>query len=146
MPRGDRHNEIELNFLEQERLTYLIGGSKVTVPAGRLTVFWAGVPHQIIDFECLSEYFVVTIPLVWFLQWHLPEPFQQAIMHGETIVEPNDDRLTLDRQQFEVWRADARGGSKEHRHASLLEIEARLRRLALGGGSRTCSTRGVNRL
>ena len=82
MPRCDRHNEIELNLLESGSLVYLMGGRKVAVPAGRLTVFWAGVPHQILDFEGLSEYFVLTIPLAWFLQWRLPDHFTQPILHG----------------------------------------------------------------
>src|SRR3954454_21119131 len=66
MPRGDRHNEIELNLLEDGSLVYLISGRRVVVPSGRLTVFWAGVSHQIIDFDRLTEYFVLTIPLAWF--------------------------------------------------------------------------------
>ena len=63
MPRCDRHNEIELNLLESGTLVYLMGGARIAIPAGRLTVFWAGVPHQILDFEGLSEYFVLTISL-----------------------------------------------------------------------------------
>jgi len=132
MPRCDRHNEIELNLLEEGKLIYLIGGRKVTVPAGRLTAFWAGVPHQVLDFERLSGYFVATIPLVWFLQWRLPEPFLQTILHGEAVMEPDEQHLTADRQQFERWSEDLRSDSEERRQVSLLEIEARLRRLALG--------------
>lgn len=136
MPRFDRHNEIELNLLEEGELTYLIGGRKVTVPAGRLTAFWAGVPHQILDFERLSGYFVATVPLVWFLQWCLPEPFVQAVLHGETVMEPDEQQLIFDKQQFERWSGDVRSGSAERRKVSLLEIEARLRRLALSRESR----------
>ena len=55
MPRSDRHNEIELNLLEQGSLTCLLGGQKVTLPAGRLTLFGAGFPHQIIGFEGKAE-------------------------------------------------------------------------------------------
>ena len=131
MPRCDRHNEIEMNLLEGGRLVYLMGGRKVVVPAGRLTVFWAGVSHQIVDFESLTEYFVLTIPLAWFLQWGLPDHFTQPILHGETIVEPDEGHLASDRAQFELWSEDVRDGSEERRHVSLLEIEARLRRLAL---------------
>jgi AraC-like DNA-binding protein len=131
MPRCDRHNEIELNFLEGGRLVYLMGGRKVVVPAGRLTVFWAGVSHQIVDFESLTEYFVLTIPLAWFLQWCLTDHFTQAILRGETIVEPDEGRLALDRACFELWCDDVRTGSEERGHVSLLEVEARLRRLAL---------------
>ena len=131
MPRCDRHNEIELNLLEDGRLTYLMGGSRVVVPSGRLTVFWGGIPHQILDFECLHPYFVATIPLAWFLQWRLPDHFTQPILHGRTVVEPDEGLLCADRARFESWSQDAQAGSEECRQVSLLEIEARLRRLAL---------------
>jgi AraC-like DNA-binding protein len=132
MPRCDRHNEIELNLLETGRVVYLMGGRRIAVHAGRLTVFWAGVPHQVLDFEGLTEYFVLTIPLAWFLQWRLPDHFTQAILHGTTVVEPDEGHLVSDKARFETWTEDARNGSEERSHASLLEIEARLRRLAMG--------------
>ncbi len=131
MPRCDRHNEIELNLLGSGRLVYLMGGRRVTVPAGRLSVFWACVPHQVIDFEGLTEYYVMTIPLAWFLQWRLPDHLAQSILHGGIIVEPDAGHLASDRAQFEVWTRDIQSGSEEHRQVSLLEIEARLWRLAL---------------
>jgi AraC-like DNA-binding protein len=131
MPRCDRHNEIELNLLEGGKLVYLMGGRKVAVSAGRLTVFWAGVSHQIVDFERLTEYFVLTIPLAWFLQWRLPDHFTQPILGGEIIVESDEGCLASDRERFELWSEDVRIGSEERCHVSLLEVEARLRRLAL---------------
>lgn len=131
MPRCDRHNEIELNLLEGGRLVYLMGGHRATVRAGRLTAFWAGIPHQIVEFEGLAEYFVLTIPLAWFLQWRLPDRLTQPILHGRIIAEPDEGRLASDRARFDVWSEDLRTGSEERRHASLLEVEARMRRLAL---------------
>jgi hypothetical protein len=41
MPRADRHNELELNFVDAGALTYLLGGRRVTLPARRLSAFWA---------------------------------------------------------------------------------------------------------
>ena len=135
MPRGDRHNEIELNLLGEGRLVYLMGGRKVVVPAGRLAAFWAGVSHQIVDFERLSEYFVLTIPLAWFLQWRLPDHFTQTILQGGTVVEPAEGRLASDRASFESWSEDLRTGSEERRQVCLLEVEARLRRLAMSAAA-----------
>lgn len=131
MPRGDRHNEIELNLLEEGSLVYLMGGRRVVVPAGRLVAFWAGISHQIVSFERLSEYFVLTIPLAWFLQWGLPDQFTQMVLHGGTVVEPDEGRLATDRASFERWGEDLRIGSEERRRVCLLEVEARLRRLAM---------------
>ena len=132
MPRCDRHNEIEFNLSESGRLVYLMGGRKVAIPAGRLSVFWACVPHQVIDFEGLTEYYVLTIPLAWFLQWRLPDPFTHSILHGAIVVQPDEGHLASDRAKFDLWIEDVENGSEERRQASLLEIEARLRRLALG--------------
>jgi len=75
MRRPDHHNEVELNFLESGSVTYLLGGNKTTVAAGKLSVFWAAIPHQVIDFGDETAYYVATIPLQCFLQWRLPENF-----------------------------------------------------------------------
>lgn len=131
MPRCDRHDEIELNLLDRGMLVYLIGGERVSIPAGRLCVFWAGIPHQIIEFAGLTEYFVLTVPLAWFLQWRLPAHLTQPILHGQMVVEPDAARLAWDWARFDAWSEDARMGTEKHRHICLLEIEARLRRLAL---------------
>ena len=131
MPRPDRHNEVEVNLLEQGSLTYLLGGQKVTIPAGRLALFWAGIPHQIIGFESKAKYFVMTMPLVWFLQWRLPDAFARVVLHGGLVLEPEAGRLAADRIHFQSWLEDVSAPSEDRQRICLLEIEARLRRLAL---------------
>src|SRR5438094_472025 len=70
-------------------VTYLLGGRKVTVEAGRLAVFWAAIPHQIIDARGVkSPYFVATLPLAWFLQAKLPDRLVQPILHAEMVCDP----------------------------------------------------------
>lgn len=131
MPRPDRHNEVELNLLEQGSLTYLLGGQKVIIPARHLALFWAGIPHQIIGFESKAAYFVMTIPLVWFLQWRLPDGFVKAVLQGGLILETGAAWLAADRIHFQSWLEDVSAPSEERQRICLLEIEARLRRLAL---------------
>ena len=131
LPHSDRHNEIEMNLLDQGSLTYLLGGQKVTIPAGRLALFWAGIPHQIIGFESKAKYFVMTMPLVWFLQWRLPDAFARVVLHGGLVLEPEAHRLAADRIHFQSWLEDVSALSEERQRICLLEIEARLRRLAL---------------
>ena len=131
MARSDRHNEIEVNLLEEGSLTYLLGGQMVTIPPGRLAVFWASIPHQILRFERPSEYFVITIPLVWFLQWRLPARFVQPVLNGRLVIEPDAGQSTADRARFQSWLEDMGTESEERRRIVLLEVEARLRRLAL---------------
>ena len=130
MPRPDRHNEIEINLLRSGSLTYLLGGRKVHIPARQLSVFWAAVPHQIIQFENTTEYFVATLPLAWFIQCRLPEKLVQPLLHGEVVAEPNTHRAEGDLELMEHWDEDLSDQRSNLRKAVLLELEARLLRLA----------------
>jgi len=131
MPRPDRHNEIELNLLEHGSLTYLLGGTKVTVQAGRMTVFWAAIPHQIIGVGDKSSYHVATVPLAWFLQWDLPPRLVDPILHGRMIAEPRAKEGPRDATAFARWQQDLSRPTQTKRHIVLLEVQARLMRLGL---------------
>lgn len=130
MPRPDRHDEIEINFLDRGTLTYLIGGRRVTVAPRRITAFWAAVPHQIIGFDKVSYYHVVTVPFGWVLQWGLPEPMMTALTQGHIVADRDDTRAAIDRRLFQQWHDDVRFGSEQSRDAVVLELRARLLRLA----------------
>lgn len=131
MPRSDRHNEIEVNFLQSGTLSYLLAGSRVDVKPARWTAFWACVPHRIVDFEGVGEFYVLTVPLTWFLQWRLGEPLTKALLHGEVVAEPNGSRAEADCRSFAEWCDDLSSGSRDRRRVCALEVEARWRRLAL---------------
>lgn len=146
MKRPDRHNEIELNLLTRGSLTYLLGGKTVTIPAGRLAVFWAAIPHQIIATTDNAEYFVATIPLTWFLQCKFPAPFVDAIMHTRVALDPDPQTRHGDLEMFERWVRDLEIPASQLQRVAFLEMEARLLRFALGipaemptGGTRSQS-------
>ena len=132
MRRPDHHNEIELNFIESGSVTYLLGGRKVLVEAGRLSAFWAAIPHQIIDFGPRTAYYVATIPLPWFLQWRLSDHFAQGLMQGQVMTEPSEDLRQEDSQRFARWESDLALNDPEFAKIVLLEMQARLARLARG--------------
>lgn len=131
MRRPDRHNEVELNFLESGWLTYLLGGRKVRVDANRMTAFWAAIPHQIIEYGDETEYFVATLPLPWFLQCRLPEHLVQPLLQGQMVSEPEAPNPEIDLQQFGRWERDLARDNAELKKAVLLEMEARLLRFAV---------------
>jgi AraC family transcriptional regulator, melibiose operon regulatory protein len=137
MRRPDHHNEIELNLLESGWVTYLLGGQKVRVEAGRLAVFWAAIPHQIVEYGEGTRYFVATIPFAWFLQCRLPEAMVRRLLRGEMVggrVAEEDDGRD-DRGLFGRWEKDLSGKAGDERaRIVMLEMEARLRRVALGLG------------
>ena len=129
MRRPDRHNEIEINLLESGSLTYVLGGRKVTIPAGRLVAFWAAIPHQIVDAKGSADYYVATIPLAWFLQCKFPEQIVQPVLHGQMLFDPGSD--PSDPQRFGLWLKDLGSDPKNRQRPVFLEMEARLLRLAL---------------
>lgn len=134
MGRPDYHNEIELNFLTSGSVTYLYGGQRVTARAGRLAAFWAAIPHQIIDFSGDAEYLVATIPLHSFLQWRLPEGFVQPLMQGRFLSEPSSAMAETDTSLFQRWERDLRGDRANLERPVLLEMQARMTRMALNCG------------
>ena len=129
MRRPDHHNEIEINLLLKGSVTYLLGGRKVRLDAASLNVFWAAIPHQIVEFDKTTEYFVVTIPLAWFLQCKLADRFVQPLLRGEVLQEMLESREPEDQQLFARWEDDLQASDEELRHIVMLEMEARLRRM-----------------
>jgi len=130
MQRPDRHDEIEVNFLDRGTLTYLIGGERVTVQPRRVTAFWAAVPHQIVAFNKVNYYYVVTVPFGWVLQWGLPERLMTALTQGQIVADARVDRARLDRHLFEQWHEDVQLAPDTNREVVVLELRARLLRLA----------------
>lgn len=130
MSRADRHNEIEINFISRGSITYLLGGKIIHFEAASLNAFWAARPHQIIEYQPDAEYFVATVPLSWFIQREFPDPLVKLLMRGEVATEATPNEGEQDRSRFEFWRRDLLRNDPELRAIVLLELEARLRRLA----------------
>ncbi len=128
MPRPDRHNEIEVNLLRSGSLTYLLGGRRTTVTAGRLAVFWAAIPHQIVDFDGEEPYFVVTVPLSGFLAAGLELSVVNRVLKGELVIDSAHD--ACDELKFQQWEHELREDEPGSGRAVWLEVQARLLRLA----------------
>lgn len=130
MPRPDRHNEIEMNFLISGSLTYLLGGHRTTVQAGNLAIFWAAIPHQIVDFQGEAPYFVATLPLTEFLRVGVDPRLVHRILEGELLTDSAHD--ASDAMAFERWELDLRNADPVLERAARLEVQARLLRIARG--------------
>ncbi|TWU49241.1 helix-turn-helix domain-containing protein [Rubripirellula reticaptiva] len=130
MSRPDRHNEIELNLLTAGSLTYLLGGQRTTIEAGRLGVFWAAIPHQIVEIEGDAPYFVVTLPLSEFLRAGLDLSFVNRILQGELLVD--FIQYKWDEMAFQRWEQDLKADDRVLERAARLEVQARMLRFAHG--------------
>jgi len=124
-----RLQEIECNFVDSGRITYLLGTKPITIEAGRLSLFWAAVPHHIIHADPDAKLYSLMIPLSQFLSWDLPDSIIEPIMKGQMILDARGD-LKLDKAMFKRWCYDLDLESEERNKIVLLELEARLRRLS----------------
>lgn len=126
-----QHSDIELNYLCHGSMTYLVSGGTYTITAGCLCAFWAAVPHQLIAIGDDTEFYCLHISLATVLQWNLPDQLIETLLSGRLIVARCDEQPERDRLLFAQWHKDIAGHSQQFDKAVQLEIEARLRRLAV---------------
>ncbi|MDK3156400.1 helix-turn-helix domain-containing protein [Kamptonema cortianum] len=126
MPDSHRHQDIELNFFCEDRATYLVNGRKISIPPERLTVFWAAIPHRLIQATPGGRFFWITIPLGWFLQWRLPTFLNDEILSGAFVVDEHEE--FGDQESLKRWVADIASGKTHLSEAAILEIQARILR------------------
>ena len=122
---------IEVNLIRKGSVTYLYGGDEVQVGVGRLVTFWSAIPHQIAGATHDAEYYSMTIPLTWYLQYRLPERFTHLVLDGQVLVDPQVSSK-CDFNMFERWIQDLGSRQPARERIVSLEVEARLLRLALG--------------
>jgi len=130
MPCPHRHNGIEFGTILSGSHTYRFGQEWHRSTPGETTVGWAAVPHQVLSATPGSVAYSLNLPEAWFFDWQLPSAFVAAVMHGRVLIDPDRHPPVADAVLFERWAADLRDGSLAKRQIVLLEIEARIRRIA----------------
>jgi AraC-like DNA-binding protein len=136
LPGFHRHNEIELGLMPRGRMVATIAGQSVVIPRRALCVFWGGFSHRVLVWE-KAENWSLSIPLTVFLSWPLPhESFVHPILHGQLLHDTDPLGWEHDLALMQRWYADLHGDSPaERQQVLLLEVQARLRRLALRAGT-----------
>jgi len=128
-PGPDWHQEIEINWLGSGRMVYRFGGHDMLLPPGRLLVFWAAVPHQIVRVDDVRGHYWIHLPLSWVMAWELPPEFMRRLFDGVIVGESRAAETATDALLLPRWVEELNSGNQELSSMSLLEIEARLRRL-----------------
>lgn len=145
-----RHLDLEINYVLAGTMTYFVGGRIVELPPARICLLWGGVPHQMIRRPGAVEAIWVTIPLTIVMGWRLPDSLIRPLLTTGFIVDsaPRPDDLALLHQwlrdlpsqgnrNFVPFNPAANSNSDNTDSntapdIALLEIQARLRRCALG--------------
>ncbi|GAA1764872.1 helix-turn-helix domain-containing protein [Agromyces humatus] len=141
MTIAHRHDDLEFNLADVD-LDYLVDGRPLAIPAGRLAVFWAARPHQLVSDTTGHAVTWLTVPLERFLGWRTQRRFVESMLAGEFVLldvggardadaggANGDGRpLALD-ERVPGWHSELAGDDDERRTATL-EIEAFTRRAA----------------
>lgn len=128
--RPHSHNEIEVLFMEKGGGVWLMGGETVRFEARQLIAFWAVRPHQLIKSSKGTVINCLTIPLAVFTEWGVSDLLSKALLAGDTVTSTRDGDFDLDRHHFLQWHEDLRSQDAERSRVAILEIQARLGRLA----------------
>jgi AraC-like DNA-binding protein len=142
MSRPHKHDELELNIVLDGRLEYLFGGSRITVEAGEIALFWAATPHRLIGDqrdEC-SDVCWAHIPLDLVFSWALPDHDLSEILMNRMIILSAEAGGKYVEATFDSWTRDI--GAEETVTIALLEVQALVRRLLQQYRLRTTSTSG----
>ncbi len=132
-PMGDthQHHDIELNLVEAGWVEYLMGGRRIRLRAGQLALFWAAVPHRMTRIEPEAALAWVVFPLEWLRDWQVTDELATRLVRGQMLVTAQQPGRDLD--DARRWIDMLGRGDARWRRVAALEVEARVRRLALDG-------------
>lgn len=129
MAHSHWHGHIEINYLFNCSADYLINGQKISVPEGKMIIFWASIPHQMIASKGEGEMVNIYIPLEAFLSWKFSDNFIYEILHGEVLVA--DALHASDQYLTEMWEKDLEKKELPLMVQVVEEIRTRIRRMSL---------------
>ncbi|WP_176556189.1 helix-turn-helix domain-containing protein [Rubellimicrobium rubrum] len=132
MPAPHWHGHVEGNFLIGGSMTYVVEDQEIEVGPGRLVLFWANIPHQLVRLSPEGDGPVrlanIYLPLDVFLFMAHIARLQVALMSGGMVAL---DPALLTEAQVGTWYRDYRSGNAERRDLLLMELNALLRRALL---------------
>jgi AraC-like DNA-binding protein len=132
MDRPHWHGHVEANFAIHHTMDYDLDNQRIQVPAGRMAVFWAGIPHRL-DAVTPSgneapRLANIYLPLDAFLTMNHIMPMQVALLGGGMVLLPES---LCNEEMVRRWYADYRSGDFERTEVLKMELNALFRRAFL---------------
>ena len=132
MPTFVSHNDVGLNYMASGRMQVLLAtGYRYVLGPGQLAAYWGAIPHKVESYAPDSELRWAAIPLGTFLKWAMPAAFTRQLIRGRVFFETNPGEGPNDLVLLKRWQEMVLSNNAEAKTIVLLELEGRLRRLAL---------------
>ncbi|HBO38849.1 MAG TPA: transcriptional regulator MelR [Pasteurellaceae bacterium] len=131
MPGYHWHGHMEINIPFDGDIEYIFNGRSVTIRAGHISLFWASVPHRVVDCKQCGKMAVLDIPVHLFLSWPLSQELINHVTHGVIIQSLNPNLISL----FEVmrWEKELNMPNPNRHQLVYDEIELMIKRLSFDG-------------
>lgn len=128
MTTPHKHYDLELNLLVRGVCNYHIAGQRIVVPKGKLLALWGATPHR--SHRLSDDTFLIwtTISLANVLNWPIDKQFLSSLLKKGWVI----DRIAheADEPMMSRWVKDLSEGDDAVKEIVLLELQARLHRLA----------------
>lgn len=129
MAKPHWHGHIEANYSLHHTMDYDVDNEAIHVPEGRLTIFWAGIPHRLNAVTPTDSQpprlCNIYLPLDTFLMMNHIMPMQVALLGGGMLVLPPE---LCSEDMVRRWYADYRSGDFERTEVLKMELNALFRR------------------
>ena len=125
------HSHVELNLLVAGQMTYLFNGRTVTLRKGSLGMFWAAIPHRVIEVEAGTRFICTDLPIDMCLAMPGCQVLKTALLQGGLLVARTV--RSFEQQQFESWHVDLAERREQMLTVVRDELAARLRRIEIDG-------------
>jgi len=79
------HGHVEINLPFDEDVEYRINGRSFRLPANHLGVFWAAVPHRLVEAHGCQRMMIAYVPIQQFLIWPLDETLFNDVIKGAVM-------------------------------------------------------------
>lgn len=123
------HGHVEGNFLTGASMTYVVEDQVIEVPPGRLVLFWAGIPHQLVSVTADGSGPVrlanIYLPVDSFLFMPHIAALQVALLGGGIVQLPDD---ICGEDLIGRWYRDYRSNDFERTEIMKMEMNAMMRR------------------
>ena len=132
MPQPHSHGHIEFNWLTRGTMDYVFDSGPITVGAGRLVAFWAGIPHQTVGLDNIEDgrQLNIYLPMDAFLEMPQLGRLTETLMGG-AVIQLNPDCIGL--ETLDRWHQDYRSGNALRTDIVRSEIGTMFRRAAITG-------------
>ncbi|WP_102193809.1 helix-turn-helix domain-containing protein [Microbacterium aurantiacum] len=129
MPLAHRHDDLEINIVLRGSLDYQFGGTRISVPAGSLAVFWGATPHRLVSTDAGADGDMcwIHVPLTTVLGWNLPMSDLSEVLLNRPIIAPATTVARDLEGMFTSWQQEV--GVDGLETIALLEVQALIRRL-----------------